>query len=154
MCSYDGAFEDLHGGYTGTGYANFDNNSGTSGVFYLNASSGQSLNLTFRYANASANERDMSIFVNGTQQPSIVAFPPTGAWTSWVESAVTVNLSAGRNEIVITALTSEGGPNLDLISFASSSVWFDACVPSPTNTPVVTATMTEIGRASCRGIVC
>jgi hypothetical protein len=45
--------------------------------------------------------------------------PATGAWTTWQQATVTVNLQAGSNEFVLEALTNGGLANIDLISFSA-----------------------------------
>jgi rhamnogalacturonan endolyase len=142
-CSYDGVFETIHTGYTGTGYTNLDNTTGSSVMFFVDSASAQALTFTYRYANASANSRDMYIMVNEVTQPATLYFPTTGSWDAWQDSSVTVNLSSGRNEITIIALTAEGGPNLDRISYISTSVAPASCVPPQTPTQIETDTPPE-----------
>lgn len=148
-CSYDGIFENIHAGYTGTGYANLDNLTGSSVMFFVDALSAQSIVMTYRFANGSTANRDMMIMVNGVVQAANLIFPPTGAWTTWNDAVVSVDLNAGRNEITIEALTTGGAPNMDRVSFVSADVGIAPCVAlaTPTqietDTPVETGTLTE-----------
>ncbi|MEU4743768.1 fibronectin type III domain-containing protein, partial [Actinosynnema sp. NPDC023658] len=71
--------------------------------------------LVFRYANASAAARPVALTVDGAEVGS-VAFPSTGAWTTWHEAAAAVTLHAGVNHVRATATTSNGGPNTDRLS--------------------------------------
>ena len=142
-CSYDGIFETIHPGYLGTGYANLNNTTGSSVMFFVDAATAQSITFTYRYANGSVNSRDMSIMVNDVTQPSTLYFPTTGSWDVWQTSSVTVPLTAGRNEITIVALTAEGGPNMDMVSYASTDVTLASCVAPATPTEVETDTPQE-----------
>jgi hypothetical protein len=156
-CSYDGMFENIHLGYYGSGYANLNNTTGSSVMFFVDAGSAQALTLDYRYANASANSRDMQVSVNGVVQAQTLLFPSTGTWENWSDAVVTVNLSAGRNDITIVALTAEGGPNLDMVSFISPDVTLAVCVPpitltpEDTDTPEDTETITPTITVTCDG---
>lgn len=107
--------ETEHSGYTGSGYVNFDNETGSSLTFTVNADSAGYAELTFRFANGSTSSRPMDIEVNGSARISGHAFPATGAWTSWSETSASVYLSQGTNSIEAISSGSEGGPNMDRI---------------------------------------
>ena len=51
----------------------------------------------------------------------------TGGWSSWLEEAVTLTLRAGPNQIALQASSGDGGPNVDLIAFSSSTLSVGAC---------------------------
>ncbi len=142
-CSYDGIFETIHAGFTGIGYANLYNATGSSIMFFVDSDAARTINLTYRYANGGANPRDMRIMVNDVTQPASLLFPVTGAWTAWQDSTVSVDLSAGRNEITIEALTADGGPNMDRISFTAPGVTLADCVVYATPTQIETDTPQE-----------
>ena len=140
-CEFDGVFETTRAGYTGAGYVNLTNEAGSSLVFYIYSDLAQTTALTVRFANGSVNNRDMEVLANGVIQPDLV-FAPTGAWTTWTAVDVTVNLQAGRNEIIFVSITEEGGPHLDRISFTSVSASFASCA-APTATATLTASFTS-----------
>jgi M6 family metalloprotease-like protein len=140
-CYFDGVIETTQAGYTGAGYVNTDNAAGAAIVFYLDSASSGAISIGFRYANGSANSRNMSITVNGQAQAGNVLFPPTGSLTTWLVAYVTVNLVAGRNEVTIEAITAEGGPNTDLIVFVSTGVNIASCI-APTATVTVSSSAT------------
>jgi prepilin-type N-terminal cleavage/methylation domain-containing protein len=77
--------------------------------------------VTFRYANAPAANRPMSIMVNGTVVNSNLAFNSTGAWTTWATTSIVVSLNPGSNTIRATATTANGGPNVDKIDVTSDT---------------------------------
>jgi unsaturated rhamnogalacturonyl hydrolase len=75
----------------------------------------------------------MDISVNGRVVAAGVAFPGTGAWTSWQTTTVNAGLTAGTNTIRATAATANGGPNLDSLTLGGGSTgpdWSVAMVES------------------------
>jgi hypothetical protein len=56
-----------------------------------------------------------------------VDFPTTTAWTNWATVTVPINLPAGRDSLIFTSLTADGGPNIDWIGWASPSVKNASC---------------------------
>lgn len=109
-----GVVESNHAGFTGTGFVNYNNVTG-SFVEFPNVSSAAAgpASLTFRFANGTTVDRPMSITVNGTVAAANQSFPGTGAWTTWQEITINATLRAGANTIRATATTANGGPNLD-----------------------------------------
>ncbi|MEV0388450.1 PQQ-dependent sugar dehydrogenase [Nonomuraea sp. NPDC050643] len=106
-----GVVESNHAGFTGSGFVNYDNLTGSYVEFSVSAATAGAQSLTFRFANGTTAERPMSISVNGTA--TAVSFPATGAWTTWQEATVNATLNAGGNTVRATATTAGGGPNLD-----------------------------------------
>lgn len=105
-------FENLHTGYTGTGYINCDNVSGSYIEFTVTAAETGSAPLNFRYANGTTASRPAAISVNGTTVAT-PSFPGTGAWANWSLVTVTAMLNAGTNAIRLTATTADGPANID-----------------------------------------
>ena len=101
-----GVVESNHAGFTGTGFVNYDNATG-SAVECAVSQTGP-VAVTLRYANGTTINRPLS--VNG----QTVNLPGTGSWTTWIEVSVPVVLSAGAT-IRASATTANGGPNLDRI---------------------------------------
>ncbi len=81
----------------------------------VDAASAGTATLRFRHANGGTANRPMDIAVNGTLVADELAFPPTGAWTTWQTVTTTVTLAAGTNTIRATATTANGGPNVDYL---------------------------------------
>jgi glucose/arabinose dehydrogenase len=114
-----GVVESNHAGFTGTGFVNYDNVTGSFVEFAgVSAATAGPASLTFRFANGTTTDRPMSISVNGTVVAAAQSFPGTGAWTTWAEIALNVTLRAGANTIRATATTANGGPNLDRLRVA------------------------------------
>ena len=108
-----GLVESNHTGFTGTGFVNYDNATGSAVEFTVTAAQAGPVTLTFRFANGTTANRPMDVTVNGTAAASALAFPGTGAWTTWQTKAVAVTLPAGSSRIKTIATTANGGPNLD-----------------------------------------
>ncbi|OLZ47101.1 cellulase family glycosylhydrolase [Amycolatopsis keratiniphila] len=111
-----GAVESNHAGFTGSGFVNYDNVTGSYVEYTVNAAQAGPHTLTFRYANGTTANRPLDITVNGSIAVDDLGFAGTGAWTSWSTVTTTVNLAAGSNKIRTTAVTSNGGPNADSLS--------------------------------------
>ncbi|MFJ3904856.1 cellulase family glycosylhydrolase [Streptomyces sp. NPDC090025] len=123
-----GVVESNHTGFTGTGFVNYDNVSGSYVQWNVNAAAAGSTKLTLRYANGTTVDRPMDISVNGTVVAAAKSFAGTGAWTTWASTTVTAALKAGANTVRATATTANGGPNVD--SLAADG----ATTPPPTGT--------------------
>ncbi|WP_433517127.1 glycosyl hydrolase family 28 protein [Nonomuraea sp. CA-143628] len=113
-----GVVESNHAGFTGTGFVNYDNLVGSYVEFPVTAAQAGNATVVLRFANGTTSNRPMDITVNGVLTSDELAFPATGAWTTWTTATVTVPLNAGANVIRATSTTAGGGPNLDKISVA------------------------------------
>lgn len=123
-----GQVDSDHAGFTGTGFVNYDNITGSYVEWTVTAPTAASHNLTFRYANGTSTNRPMSITVDGTVIDAGLAFPGTGAWTTWRTSTATVTLTAGSHIIRATATTSNGGPNVDRLTLSAGTPPTDSFV--------------------------
>jgi hypothetical protein len=108
-----------HLNYTGTGFVDYTNVTGSYVQFTVNAASAGTYTLTFRHANGSTANRPMAIAVNGSTVNGNLAFNPTANWDTWADVSVTATLNAGSNTVRATATTAAGGPNLDKLTVAS-----------------------------------
>ncbi len=111
-----GVVESNHAGFTGSGFVNFDNVIGSSVEYTVNAPTAGSYSLSFRYANGTTANRPLDVSVNGSLAADDLAFPGTGAWTTYRTVTANATLVAGTNKIKTTAVTSNGGPNADSLS--------------------------------------
>ncbi|MEZ0076220.1 carbohydrate-binding protein, partial [Planotetraspora sp. GP83] len=101
--------------FSGTGYVNYDNVTGSYVQWTVNAASAGPATVNLRFANGTTTNRPMDIAVNGTVVSSGLAFAGTGSWDTWQTKTVNVNLNAGANVIKATGTTVNGGPNVDYI---------------------------------------
>ena len=112
--SFAGAgFASDHAGYTGGGYVDYGNAAGDFVEWLLEAPWSGTFTARIRYANGSARDRPLALAVNAAPG-SVVAFAPTGSWSSWKTVEVRMDLSAGRNTLRLWG-SAAGGPNVDSI---------------------------------------
>ncbi|MFI6299635.1 cellulase family glycosylhydrolase [Nonomuraea sp. NPDC050790] len=134
-----GVVESNHAGFTGSGFVNYDNVTGSAVEFTVNAAAAGNATLTFRYANGTTTNRPMSISVNGSAQAR--DFPGTGAWSTWQEVQVNAALNAGANTVRASSTTANGGPNLDRLSVGVTG-------PPDTEKPTVPGNVRSTGTTS------
>ena len=116
-----GAVESNHAGFSGTGFVNYDNVTGSYTQWTVTAATAGSTALSIRYASGTATNRPMDIRVNGALVASGMAFGSTSTWDTWATAAVTANLTAGSNTVRATATTGNGGPNVDWLEVGAGS---------------------------------
>lgn len=105
------------GSSSNVGYINLDNEVGSNITFTVNAEKTGNYMMHMRFANGSATDRKMKVFVNGdTNTFWLQSFTGTGAWTTWNEFGLVIPLKAGQNTIKFESAVAEGGPNLDYIT--------------------------------------
>ncbi|MEV6107942.1 carbohydrate-binding protein [Streptomyces sp. NPDC051940] len=114
-----GLVESNHTGFTGTGFVNYDNVTGSYVEFTVNAAAAGDYGLQLRYANGTTTDRPMNVTVNGVSVASGASFPGTGTWDTWATKTVNATLNAGANTVRATATTANGGPNLDRLTLGS-----------------------------------
>jgi pectinesterase len=139
---YDNAtVETSYAGYSGSGYVDTTNTAGTYLEWTLNASVPGNAQLVFYYADGGTASRPMEVRNNGTTVISSLDFPITYAWDTWSTVSAQVYLYSGTNILRITALSSNGAPNLDKlqISFAGT-ITATTSTPAPTAAPTVSPT--------------
>jgi len=113
--------ESSNEGFNGEGYVNLDNEIGTYARWNIRSEEEQEVNMIVRYA--ASSDRNMSVAVNGIAQAEVLEMPSSGSFTAWFESALQIALQNGDNSITFTSLVSDGGPNIDQITFESGTVF-------------------------------
>jgi hypothetical protein len=108
-------------GYTGSGFADFVNNTGDYIEWNFNKAQAGKFTATFRYANGATTDRPLKLEVNGVVIASNLSFKPTGGWESWSTIKNTLQLVAGNNKIRLTAI-GYSGPNIDHLALAEVPV--------------------------------
>jgi hypothetical protein len=111
--TFTGATDTSHAGYTGTGFVDTDNATGAYIEWEFGRQSAGTETVVFRYAHGKADNRTASLTVNGIVVNGALAFPPTGAFTTWQMVTSSIPVAAGRNLLRLTALNSPGLANLD-----------------------------------------
>lgn len=112
-------FENIHGGYTGTGYVNTPNQQGVNILFFKFSNSETAIPATVkvRYANGGTTARPATFFVNN--ESFTLQCPPTGGWNVWTEVSVSSSLIWTSNEFLLEATTSQGLANIDKITIVT-----------------------------------
>ena len=112
-----GIEEKTHEGFSGTGYANLDNDTNSFLTLAIwNKEAGEK-ELSLTYANGGKTSRPVSIAVNDQVQIEKLDLDVTETWTDWKFSKFTLNLPEGKSLITIKSLTADGAPNIDKIEF-------------------------------------
>jgi glucose/arabinose dehydrogenase len=109
-----------HTGFTGTGFVDYTNITGSFVEWSVSATTAGTVGLTIRYANGTTVARPMDITVNGTLVANL-PFPGTGSWDTWQTAAVNGALHTGTNTVRATATTADGGPNVDRLSVGAAA---------------------------------
>jgi hypothetical protein len=111
--AFTGKTDNSHSGYTGTGFVDTDNATGAYVEWEFGRQNAGTETVVFRYAHGKTDNRTASLSVNGVVVNGALAFPPTGAFTSWQTVTSTIPINVGRNLLRLTALNSAGLANLD-----------------------------------------
>lgn len=129
FCNVSGSIDTNNGGFTGSGFANTNNVEGAGVEWRVRVAADEYHSLTWRYANASANNRAGRVLVNGVAVAT-VDFPTTGAWNSWTEASANIALNAGENTIRLESVSAEGLGNIDSLTVVGSNPQPVACATS------------------------
>jgi len=135
---YNSFLETIHSGFSGSGYVNYNNEYGSYVEWKVNVAKNGAYKLIFRYANGANTNRAMSISVNKKIARNSLDFNPKGSWTSWSESYIVVKLDQGDNLIRATAITADGGPNVDYLKVMSTNEPVMTPDPTTAQTPAPT----------------
>ena len=128
--------ENINTGYNGSSYVNYDNVTGSYVEWNIVVPESGTYRLLLRNANGTTANRPMEIKVNDFVVRSSQDFNSTGEWTTWTDTYLTVNLNQGKNVVRATAITVNGGPNVDYLKISPTT---DPVVTlTPAQTPVVT----------------
>jgi rhamnogalacturonan endolyase len=125
FCAVEGIIENEHTGYTGSGYANTDNATGTGIDYKIYV--GTAGNYTFEIRYAATNDRPANLLQNGNAVASNIGLPSTGAWTTWNSVATTAYLTSGTNDLRLEATSSNGLPNIDYLRITGEDVSASDC---------------------------
>lgn len=113
ICSIDGIVDTAeHSGYTGYGYIDTTNATGSGINWRINAAAAGPHTFRWRFANGST-DRPARVLINNVEAVSSIHFPATGAWEIWTETALQLTLTEGIQDIRLEALTSGGCANID-----------------------------------------
>ncbi len=133
FCDISGEIESNNTGYSGTGFANTTNETGSYIEWQISVSQPGGYTLSWRNANGSDSSRPASLLIDNNQQGT-VEFPSTGAWSTWVnQSSSTVSLSAGIHRVRLQATTDSGLANIDCLNTGDDKLSAASCNQSSTS---------------------
>lgn len=114
--------ENLYSDYTGSGYVNFEADSGAS-VQWNNIIIGieGTKDIRIRYALESGT-RYLDVYLNDQKVVSDLAFEATGSWSTWADKSIQIPMSIGNNNVLKLVTTGTEGPNIDHINLAAYNV--------------------------------
>lgn len=112
-----------HLGFAGKGFYNFDNKVGSYATYKMTSyQSASNARMFIRYCNGKTTTSKMSVQVDAKTYE--VEFPPSASWDTWDTVYVDdVWLDACDFDLKFTALTSDGGPNIDVVGFDIKDVY-------------------------------
>lgn len=112
---FSGTVETEHAGYTGSGFVDTENATGSYLQFEFSIKDAGETIIHIFYAHGKTDNRLAAVYLNDSLAVASLSFPPTGAFTTWVEQQTKVVLNAGTNVLRLVALTSGGLVNIDRI---------------------------------------
>ncbi len=123
-----------HVGFEGKGFFNFDNAVGRYATYKMTSyQSASNARMFIRYCNGKTTTSKMSVQVDAKTYE--VEFPPSGSWDKWDTVYVDdVWLDACDFDLKFTALTSDGGPNVDVVGFDIKDVYRIGAEPAADTT--------------------
>ncbi|PUA27866.1 MAG: hypothetical protein B0W54_15170 [Cellvibrio sp. 79] len=101
--------------FTGLGFADYDNISGSYVEWLVESNIEKTVSLKVRYANGGATDRPVKLHVNDELKNPAISFISTGNWSIWKFVTVTATLKPGLNKVRLTANLETGGPNIDYL---------------------------------------
>ncbi len=130
FCSIDGTVDDNNEGFTGDGFSNTDNAIGEGIKWKIEVKEKGLYTFTWRYANGSS-ARNGDLKINGETLAHNVPLEPTGGWTSWENSSITLTLEAGIYDVSLEAISSGGLANIDYMEVTGQNVISASCIEVP-----------------------
>lgn len=128
FCRVDGTIDMNNSGFTGSGFANADNDKNEGIKWSINVPKDGIYYFVWRYANKTSSNRKARLEVNGTTTNASINFKSTGSWNSWtITPSQSVYLKRGNNEIYLRANNSAGLANIDYIKVTGISPQLGSC---------------------------
>lgn len=115
-----------HSGYTGYGYCDTTNATGSGINWKLHIVSAGTYTFTWRFANGSS-DRPARLLINSVEEVASINFPATGAWENWTTVSIQVTLTAGIKDVRLEATTSGGCANIDYFMVSGAAPEIAVC---------------------------
>lgn len=118
-----GSTDKDHAGYVGNGFVNVYNEVGSYAAYKLVSDrSATDARMMVRYAFSGSSDRNMKVKIDAKEYE--IKFPSTGSWDTWDTAYVEgIWLDACEFDLIFTSLTSDGGPNIDMVAFTNDNVY-------------------------------
>jgi rhamnogalacturonan endolyase len=145
FCAIEGTIDNNHPGFTGTGFANVTNSTGTGINWRVDAGASDEYTLLFRYA--SVDTRPGRLLVDGTTVATI-DFPATGGWTSWGQVSVSVNLNAGVRSLRLEGSGATSLGNIDSLTVTGASPQAASCTATSSSSSVASSVASSSSSSS------
>lgn len=149
FCAVDGSVDSNHSDFTGDGFANSNNSTGSGVDWKVDFDNSGNYTFTWRYANGGSSDRPGRLLVNGSEVLSNISFLPTAAWADWSTVSVNVNVAAGTSDVRLEATQSGGLGNIDYIEVSGSASAADCSTP-PDDPIVAEGTYKITNRSSAK----
>ncbi|MBN2612433.1 MAG: family 43 glycosylhydrolase, partial [Bacteroidales bacterium] len=127
FCGLDGTIDNNNPGFSGDGFANTPNESGTGVNYKISFLEDGTYPFIFRYSNGGGSDRPGKLLINGSTAIQTINFPATGSWTNWTTASASVSVSAGTYDIRLEATLGDGLGNIDYLEITGTSVAGDSC---------------------------
>ena len=115
-----------HDGYTGYGYSDTTNSSGTGIDWSINVVTAGTYTITWRYSNGTT-DRSARLLVDDVEVVSVINMAGTGGWDVWDEITESVTLAAGVHDLRLEATNSSGCGNVDYLQISGTGVEIAVC---------------------------
>ena len=109
-----GSVDNNHQGYTGRGFVNLTNQTGSYLEMTLSIPESGLYDIYIRFSNGTSDNRPCDIRFDDKVIYERFNFPPTIDWETWEYSdSISMDLTAGNHKLRITGITSSSAPNID-----------------------------------------
>jgi hypothetical protein len=116
FCSVDGTIDNNNAGFTGAGFCNTTNATGSGINWSISVPTAGTYTISWRYSNGGGSDRPASLLINGSTVASSISFPATTDFTTWTTAQTIVSLNAGTSTIRLQATGASGLANIDNIN--------------------------------------
>ena len=117
-----GVKESSNTGFTGEGYANVDNETGSYVTYGVTAATAGKYTLYISFANGGSSARGYSVSVGDKTLIANGSMESTGGWTTWKSQSVEIELDKGYSELKFESLSKDGMANIDYIGWMDETL--------------------------------
>ena len=118
-----GVKEATNTGFTGEGYANVDNETGSYVTYGVTAAVAGKYTLYISFANGGSSARGYTVTVGDKTLIADGSMESTGGWTTWKTQSIEVELDKGYSVLKFESLSKDGMANIDYIGWMSADLY-------------------------------